>query len=279
MRLVIVEAENCPKLSRLPPRREGGGRGSGRAPEAPRTRKVSDPLVLSSASAIGRAPPNRRAGRARYPCLASCHSQLVSYVALAVALVLIRAALVTCRRLLQAEVACVGFPTEPRERWLMRDSQDPGTGTPLVISFARGWRRIKCPKSLLLLSLTLGASLSSCAPRQPPEVIVVTADENGSMVMLAPGSTLVVRLRSNATSNYRWAPRQVPRQLRLLRITEHEAPATGSTPAENTIIQSLEFHVHGRGEGALVLEYRPVSRTAAGAVETFKLQTRVTRYF
>lgn len=106
--------------------------------------------------------------------------------------------------------------------------------------------------------------------------MVVTATSNGSTAQLRQGSTLIVRLPSNGTTGYSWAPAQIPEQLRLVK-DEYGAPPQREGPpvAGEGGTQELRFLAHEAGSGTLILDYRPAWDRGPESDQTFQITTQV----
>lgn len=111
------------------------------------------------------------------------------------------------------------------------------------------------------------------SPRPEPRDDALTEAANGSAVTLARGETLALRLRSNATTGYRWQVAERPQWLRAAGDSyEGPRPGPGGEVANGAGgAQLLRFVAEGAGEGTLRLEYRGPGE-AARVAGTFQLQ-------
>jgi inhibitor of cysteine peptidase len=128
--------------------------------------------------------------------------------------------------------------------------------TPVSIVVASGF---------LLFSLMLVAH-----PLQSPgtpqksasSVVTVTGQDNGKDIDLPPGGTLVIRLKSNPSTGYRWAIIGDPLPLKLVKSsTKKHGQAVGAP-----VTQEFRLTAVSAGMASLTLEYRrPWEYTAAPA--------------
>ena len=123
------------------------------------------------------------------------------------------------------------------------------------------------------------SSIAACAPETAPEPVVITATANGSTVQIPKEGLLVVRLPSNGTTGYTWAPTQIPKQLKLLSDDYRASPEAAQQPpiAGAGGTQELRFAATKEGRGSLVLTYRPAWDGSGDAAEAFKVTTQVGR--
>jgi inhibitor of cysteine peptidase len=114
---------------------------------------------------------------------------------------------------------------------------------------------------------------SSSQPGGRPGVVIVTAADNGKQVSLRVGNTLIVRLESNPSTGYGWAPTgTVPDCLTQQGEGSFESGSTGAVGAPGT--QSLMFFAAQPGSGTLSLAYaRPWENTQPA--NTFSAQVDV----
>jgi inhibitor of cysteine peptidase len=106
-----------------------------------------------------------------------------------------------------------------------------------------------------------------------PGVVIVTAGDNGRQVSLRVGNTMIVRLESNPSTGYGWAPMgTVPDFLTQQGQGSFESGSTGAVGAPGT--QSLMFFAAQPGSGTLALAYvRPWENTQPA--KTFSAQVDV----
>jgi len=144
-------------------------------------------------------------------------------------------------------------------------------------------RRIVIPITLVgavLTALLAGCggstdanTTSSSQPGGRPGVVIVTAGDNGKQVSLHVGNTMIVRLESNPSTGYAWAPAgTVPDCLTQQGQGSFESGSSGAVGAPGT--QSLMFFAAQTGNGTLALAYaRPWESTQPA--KTFSVQVDV----
>jgi len=145
------------------------------------------------------------------------------------------------------------------------------------------------PMALRLLAalLVATASATAAAPRQPaaPEplrssnTLILTAQDNGSSVILRQGETLKVVLSGNAGTGYSWdLERHDPSRMEPLDMESRQAPgpplADGhSLPMAGGPQQiSFRFRMLTPGRCTLVLRYWRPWEGAGSVIERFQLQ-------
>jgi inhibitor of cysteine peptidase len=145
-------------------------------------------------------------------------------------------------------------------------------------------RRIVIPVTLfgaVLTALLAGCGGSTDAtqtsisqPGGTPGVVIVTAGDNGKQVSLHVGNTMIVRLESNPSTGYGWAPAgAVPDCLVQQGEGSFESGSTGAVGAPG--IQSIAFFAAQTGSGTLALAYaRPWENSQPA--KTFSVQVDVT---
>ncbi len=125
--------------------------------------------------------------------------------------------------------------------------------------------------------VVLIALLTAC-DASPSHTIVVTDEANGTTVSLRPGQTLVVRLKANPTTGYRWELIKVNQA--ILKLTGK----AGYTPSisDQQIVGSggtaeWRFEAVGSGTTVLTLHYlRPWTSNAKPA-KMFSLTVKVAK--
>jgi inhibitor of cysteine peptidase len=117
---------------------------------------------------------------------------------------------------------------------------------------------------------------TTTAPMQTgavPGAVIVTQSDSGKTVPLKVGNTLIVRLESNPSTGYGWAPSgTVPDCLTQQGQGTFETGSSGLVGAPGT--QSLAFFAAQSGSGTLTLAYvRPWETTQPA--KTFTIQVEV----
>ena len=121
---------------------------------------------------------------------------------------------------------------------------------------------------LLLFSLMLVAQQPQSPGAQQkgaPSVVIITDQDNGKDIDLPAGDTLVIRLKSNPSTGYRWAIKGDPSPLRLVKSSTKKTGQTGHAVGV-PVTQEFRLKVASAGMASLTLEYsRPWEYTAAPA--------------
>jgi inhibitor of cysteine peptidase len=106
---------------------------------------------------------------------------------------------------------------------------------------------------LLLLALTVALTVSACGGGASGPVELTGADA-GSVVELAEGQALVIRLESNQTTGFRWNVVEAPPAETLAEVSSaYVEPEDGLVGAGGTEVWT--FEAVGAGEGPLRLDY------------------------
>jgi inhibitor of cysteine peptidase len=145
-------------------------------------------------------------------------------------------------------------------------------------------RKVVVAVLLAALVLLVGCGGGGMAPAATPEPgvdsageVVLTAEDNGSQVVLEQGQVLVVSLASNPTTGYRWEVVEVDeailRQEGEVEFVVSDArdpppPGTGGT-------ETFRFVAEGSGETTLTMVYRRPWEEGVEPLETFSVQAAV----
>ena len=130
------------------------------------------------------------------------------------------------------------------------------------------------PKFLLLLCLSLGATLSGWAA---PDPIVVTAADEGRVIELGRGREMNVALEGNRTTGFSWSLDAVP-SAALLQLGEPIYTATPASPRYTGAggVETWRFRAIEAGSLRLRFVYRrPFEKEVAPArMVTIQVQIR-----
>ncbi len=127
--------------------------------------------------------------------------------------------------------------------------------------------------ALLLFSWMLAARQpqSSGASKGGPSVVIVTEADNGKDIDLPAGDTLVLRLKSNPSTGYRWAILGDPLPLRLVKSSTKKNGQT-SHAAGASVTQEFRLTAISGGMASLSLEYRRPSEYNVAPAKTFSVK-------
>jgi inhibitor of cysteine peptidase len=128
--------------------------------------------------------------------------------------------------------------------------------------------------ALLLFSLMLVAQQPQSPGAQQKggsSVVVITDQDNGKDVDLPAGDTLVIRLKSNPSTGYRWAIKGDPSPLRLVKGSTKKN-GQNSHAVGAPVTQEFRLKVASAGMASLTLEYRRPWELAAGPAKTFSVK-------
>ena len=132
---------------------------------------------------------------------------------------------------------------------------------------------------LAVLAMPLFSLMLVAQPPQSPgaqqksasSAVVITDQDNGKDIDLPAGGTLVVRLKSNPSTGYRWAIKGDPSPLRLVKSSTKRTGQTSHVVGA-PVTQEFRLKVASAGMASLTLEYsRPWEYTAAPA-KTFAVK-------
>jgi predicted secreted protein len=152
-----------------------------------------------------------------------------------------------------------------------------------------GRNRIQTPIAvatrLLMMPLLVGLGSAALARPATPDTVrsshtlIVTAQDNGSTVILRQGESLRVVLSGNASTGYSWdLERHDPNQLEPLGMESRQTlgpplPDSHSLPLAGSPQQiSFLFHMLKPGRTALELRYWRPWEGAGSIIERFRLQ-------
>ncbi len=143
-------------------------------------------------------------------------------------------------------------------------------------------RYVMMPSRVSMLALGMAALLSACSPSiqvqagerrlPPPKQVTISEDDNGRIISLNTGDTLVVVLNSNPSTGYSWEVR-LPAMGVLEQIGEARYSSGGNMPGSGGTV-TMRFRAVRWGWADLLLVYRrPFENT--GPVETFAVTVSV----
>lgn len=128
--------------------------------------------------------------------------------------------------------------------------------------------------ALLLFVLMLAAQpLQSpgTAQKKASPVVVITDQDNGKDIDLPAGDTLIVRLKSNPSTGYRWAIKGDPLPLKLVKSSTKKTNQT-SHAAGAPATQEFRLTSVSAGIATFTLEYRRPWEYTAGPARTFNVR-------
>ena len=106
------------------------------------------------------------------------------------------------------------------------------------------------------------------AQTAPPAAITITDQDNGKLLEVVRGQTLLVRLASNPTTGYQWALQGDPAPLELIKSDFASAPLSKDLAGAGGI-QTVQLTAKSAGRAALKLDYRRSWEKDVPAAKTF----------
>jgi inhibitor of cysteine peptidase len=104
--------------------------------------------------------------------------------------------------------------------------------------------------------LATGGQTRPAAPsaKARSNIVTIGDEDNGKDVDLTSGGTLVVKLKSNASTGYGWAVAGDPSPLKLEKTSYRKDSSSGAMGRPG--VQILQFHAGGPGLTTLTINYR-----------------------
>ena len=107
-----------------------------------------------------------------------------------------------------------------------------------------------------------------------PPTVTVTDQDNGKDIDLTTGDTLIVKLKSNPSTGYKWTVAGDPSPLRLAKST-YVKNTQSSKAAGAPGVQVLRFNAEGSGVTNLTLVYRRSWEYNVAPAKSFSLRANV----